>query len=49
MYFSYAEGLASTNVEKAFLLQRNGKKVTLLIIYYTSCFKEKYYQELLYK
>ena len=36
MYFSYPERLASAKVEKALSLQRNDKKVTLLLIYHLS-------------
>ena len=45
MYFSYLERLAYAKVEKVLCLQRNGKKVTLLLIY-ISGFKGKYSQEL---
>ena len=38
MYFIYAERLASAKVEKALLLQRNDKKVTVLLIYHISGF-----------
>ena len=38
MYFIYAERLALAKVEKALLLQRNDKKVTLLLIYHISGF-----------
>ena len=38
MYFIYAERLASAKVEKALLLQRNDKKVTLLLIYHYLAF-----------
>ena len=34
MYFSYNERLASSKVERDLLLQRNEKKVTLLLIYH---------------
>ena len=40
MYFSYLERLASAKVEKVLSLQRNDKKVTLLLIYDVSGFKE---------
>ena len=36
MYFSYPERFASAKVEKALSLQRNDKKVTLLLIYHLS-------------
>ena len=38
IYFSYLERLASTKVEKVLSLQRNDKKVTLLLIYHISGF-----------
>ena len=38
MYFSYLERPASTKVEKVLSLQRNDKKVTLLLIYHISGF-----------
>ena len=38
MYFSYLERLALAKVEKVLLLQRNDKKVTLLLIYHISGF-----------
>ena len=38
MYFSYIERFALTKVEKALLLQRNDKKVTLFLIYHISGF-----------
>ena len=38
IYFSYTERLASAKVEKVLLLQRNDKKVTLLLIYHISGF-----------
>ena len=38
MYFSYTERLASTRVKKVILLQKNDKKVTLLLIYQISGF-----------
>ena len=38
MYFSYTERLALAKVEKAFSLQKNDKKVTLLLIYDISGF-----------
>ena len=38
MYFSYLERLVSARVEKVLSLQRNGKKVTLLLIYHISGF-----------
>ena len=38
IYFSYLERLASTKVEKVLSLQRNDKKVTLLLIYHMSRF-----------
>ena len=41
--------IASTKVEKVFLLWRNDKKVTLLLIYHTSGIEEKYSVELAYK
>ena len=34
MYFSYNERIASSKVERDLLLQRNEKKVTLLLIYH---------------
>ena len=34
MYLSYLERVASAKVEKVLLLQRNDKKVTLLLIYH---------------
>ena len=34
MYSSYTERLASAKVEKVYSLQRNDKKVTLLLIYH---------------
>ena len=36
MYFSYPGRLASAKVEKSLLLQRNDKKVTLLIYHISS-------------
>ena len=33
MYFSYTERFATARVEKVLLLQKNYKKVTLLLIY----------------
>ena len=36
MYLSYTERLASAKVEKVHSLQRNDKKVTLLLIYYNA-------------
>ena len=38
MYFSYLERLASAKLEKVLLLQKNDKKVTLLLIYHISGF-----------
>ena len=38
IYFSYLERLASAKLEKVLLLQRNDKKVTLLLIYHISGF-----------
>ena len=38
MYFSYTERLALAKVEKVFFLQKNDKKVTLLLIYVLSGF-----------
>ena len=38
MYFSYNERLTSAKIEKLLLLQRNDKKVILLLIYHTSGF-----------
>ena len=38
MCFSYTERLASTKVEKVLSLQKNDKKVTLLLIYDLSGF-----------
>ena len=38
MYFSYTERLALAKVEKVFFLQKNDKKVTLLLIYVISGF-----------
>ena len=38
MYFSYTERLALAKVEKVFFLQKNDKKVTLLLIYVISDF-----------
>ena len=38
MYFSYTERLALAKVEKVFSLQKNDKKVTLLLIYDISSF-----------
>ena len=38
IYFSYLERLASAKVEKVLSLQRNDKKVTLLLIYHISGF-----------
>ena len=38
MYFSYTERLASARIEKVFSLQKNNKKVTLLLIYQISGF-----------
>ena len=38
MYFSYTERLALAKVEKVFFLQKNDKKVTLLLIYDISGF-----------
>ena len=38
MYFSYTERLALAKVEKVFSLQKNDKKVTLLLIYDISGF-----------
>ena len=38
MLVSYTERLASAKDEKVLLLQRNDKKVTLLLIYHTSQF-----------
>ena len=49
MYFSDTERLPSAKAEKVLLIQRNDKKVTLLLIYHISGFKEKYSQELSYK
>ena len=46
IYFSYTGRLASAKVEKVLWLQRNDKKVTLLLIYHISGFKEKYSEEL---
>ena len=37
-YFSYTERLTSSKVEKVLWLQRNDKKVTLLLIYHISGF-----------
>ena len=34
MYFSYTERLASAKAEQVLLLQRNDKKVALLLIYH---------------
>ena len=45
-YFSYLERLAFAKVEKSLSLQRNDKKVTLLLIYDISGFYGKYCQEL---
>ena len=49
MYFSYLERLASAKVEKVLSLQRNDKKVTLLLVYHISGFQGKYSQELINK
>ena len=38
MHFSYTERLSSAKVEKVFWLQRNDKKVTLILIYHISGF-----------
>ena len=38
IYFGYTERVSSVKVEKGLLLQRNDKKVTLLLIYHTSGF-----------
>ena len=38
MYFSYLERVVSAKVEKVLSLQRNDKKVTLLLIYHISGF-----------
>ena len=38
MYFSYTERLALAKVGKVFFLQKNDKKVTLLLIYVISGF-----------
>ena len=38
MYFSYTERLASTKVKKFLSVQRNDKKLTLLLIYHISGF-----------
>ena len=38
MYFSYTERLALAKVEKVLSLQKNDKKVTLLLIYDLSSF-----------
>ena len=38
IYFSYTGRLASAKVEKVLWLQRNDKKVTLLLIYHISGF-----------
>ena len=38
MYFSYTERLALAKVEKVLSLQKNDKKVTLLLIYNISSF-----------
>ena len=38
MYYSYTERLALAKVEKVFFLQKNDKKVTLLLIYVISGF-----------
>ena len=38
MYFSYTERLALAKVEKVLSLQKNDKKVTLLLIYDISSF-----------
>ena len=46
MYFSYLERLPLAKVEKVLSLQRNGKKVTMLLIYHISGFEGKYSQEL---
>ena len=46
MYFSYLERLASAKVEKVPSIQRNDKKVTLLLIYHISGFQGKYSKEL---
>ena len=46
MYFSYTERPALMEVGKVLSLQRNDKKVTLLLIYHISGFKEKYSEEL---
>ena len=40
MNFSYLERLALAKVEKVLSLQRNDKKVALLLIYHISGFKE---------
>ena len=40
MYFSYTERLAPSKVEKVLSLQRNDKKVTLLLIYHIFAFKK---------
>ena len=46
MYFSYLERLPLAKVEKVLSLQRNDKKVTLLLIYHIPGFEGKYSQEL---
>ena len=38
MYFSYLERLPSAKVEKVLSIKKNGKKVTLLLIYHISGF-----------
>ena len=40
IYFSYPERLVSAKVEKVLSLQRNHKKVTLLLIYHILAFKK---------
>ena len=49
LYFSYTKRLALAKVEKVIWLQRNDKKVILLLICHISGFQEKYFQELPYK
>ena len=46
MYFSHLERLSSAKVEKVLSLQRNDKKVTLLLIYHIPGFQGKYSKEL---
>ena len=49
MYYSYTERPLSAKAEKVLLLQRNDKKVTLLLLRNITDFQEKLSEGLYYK